>query len=518
MSSFLEVMENLGYPSDVYLKYTATKNALQQVSESQLQRALAQNKRTFTRRFNKINGTSLSGEQIADMLDDFTTNGTIGQKVVSKMDEILNFQQGSNGIAENVSTSGGVSLSTTEGQIYLSQALSAFNGAKGKSLDNISNIVTGVDNAIDSMIEVLAESEFPAYAAVLLNSYYSGGVLSSRAQALVKKYNLSSVSISDSDTAKLDANAATIRENINALQSISKSATWGGDNGTHALYSKAIESIKSCFNSLGGTVNEMAYAWGLCTALYTGEQAIKKINPGTSEFVEVVQSSWTGQAGADSLPEGQELKSDTVVTYTRDGITVQIGGSIKLRQNAAFRGQGGKNSQALGVGGLIARGETYKSLKDRMESYAPGLYESGYDMVALEDPSGEDVTASWYGLKQLAGALTFLDALSGLGQSIEDFSSLFIVNNRIFSVYDILDKLTNQAALQLTSGAKKGYIVDGFDLNKINASIMKESQKEELSTVQKAALRNKYARSELANAKIQITLNLGNLYGSDIFK
>lgn len=522
MSTFMDTMAKYGYPENEYLSYTYEKirENPPMVEEGQLKGVLEDNKSNFVKRFNKLNGTNLLDTQIADILDDFTAGGNIGGRVLSVLQDVLKFQDGTNGLSGSVFTSGGVDLNLTVGDVSLSQALSAFEGRKGKSLDNINNIIEGVDAAIDSMIEVLAKTSFSAQAAVLLNSYYSGGVLSDRAKKIVEDYKIKTMSSEDYDKAKLDANAATIRENINKLKELSKNKTWGkvSEKGSqHEAYNTAIEAIKASFNSLGGTVYEMAYAWGLCTALYTGEEAIKKLEPTKDEFVKLVKSAWTGQVGAGSLPVGQELKSDNVITYTKDGVTVQLGGSIKLRQSAAFRGQGGKNSEALGVGGLIARGVTYKNLETRMEHFAPGLYESGYDMVALNKDSVENVGAEWEGLRQMTGALTFLDALSGLGDSIEDFSSFFIVNNRIFSVYDILDKLINNfSAAQLTMG-KKGYIVNGFDLKKINNNIMNNSQTG--GTVVKEALnRNKNARSILANTKISITLNLGHLYGIDVFK
>lgn len=540
MSTFMDAMAEGGYPDDEYYMYTETKRYhFKNVSPDVLQKVLNHNKIQFVNKFNKLNRTKSSGEDIAKMLNDFTANGEVGQRILSVLDEILNFKEGTNGISQNVFTSGGVAVTTNGGkEITLSQALTTFHQEEKTCLNNVNRIAEGAETAINSMIKVLIDSARPAAASVLLSSYYSNnnGELSDEGKKLMNSFGLTEITPGKDDEVILKATGEKIKENIDILKKLANTTKKDGDwesekdkngnitkEGRYVSYSKAVEGLKASFNSLGGTINEMAFSYALYVALHYGLEEIHKgVKLKNDEFTQQeFKKTWSGHTES-----GQDLKPDVQITYSNGVITVTIGGSIKLRQGAGFKSQNGKNSNRLGVTGLIARSRTYGWLKNRMNSYVPKIHETGYQMVALNYEKTEKATAEyWRDLKNLTGALLFLDALSGLGKTKDDFASLFVVNNRIFSVYDILDKMTNGEYVenQLKQGGHNMYEVSGFDLNKLSGEVMEKSQvggdgKGEEEIIKEALDRNEEARTVLTNAKISITLNLGNLYGSDVFK
>lgn len=113
--------------------------------------------------------------------------------------------------------------------------------------------------------------------------------------------------------------------------------------------------------------------------------------------------------------------------------------------------------------------------------------------------------------------LSLVDAISGSGLQ-GDFSALLIVNNRIFTMTDILDNIGQTLAEIDTPGAiGKGYTVHGAELSELQSKVSSQSQQH--GDVGKQALsRNRMAWQSLQDAKISISLNLGYLFGSSVFQ
>ena len=88
--------------------------------------------------------------------------------------------------------------------------------------------------------------------------------------------------------------------------------------------------------------------------------------------------------------------------------------------------------------------------------------------------------------------LNLVDAIAGSGLQ-GDFSALLIVNNRIFTMTDILDKI-GQTLTQIgdSDGIGKGYTVQGADLGKMQSEI--QTHIEDFTTPgQQALSRNRKA-------------------------
>ena len=136
-------------------------------------------------------------------------------------------------------------------------------------------------------------------------------------------------------------------------------------------------------------------------------------------------------------------------------------------------------------------------------------------MVAALNTDG--AAAEWYQIKQRLGMLNLVDAIAGSGLQ-GDFSALLIVNNRIFTMPDILDNI-GKTLTQIgdSTGIGKGYTVQGADLSSMQAQV--RAQSERFENIGKQALsRNRAAWEILQNTKISISLNLGYLFSTNVFK
>ena len=216
--------------------------------------------------------------------------------------------------------------------------------------------------------------------------------------------------------------------------------------------------------------------------------------------------------GKQDTIEGKESKEDVHIYWNKGGIVLEFGGNIKLRESAPFQGSG-PGSRALGVEGFAAKSMTYQQLAKKLNAFAPGAGQYGYSLVGA---LGTTVNAmDWYNIRQAAGALSLVDAIAGSGIQ-GDYSTLLIVNNKIFSIYDILRKIYDNSDTILKYGGNKYYLVDGFDLGTLRSKVMPSQTGDNVFRM--ALNRNKLAYKVLNNTKISITLNMGRLFTPDIFK
>ena len=418
----------------------------------------------FYQRFNASNNANFSQKEIDELLNDWTTNGVVGQKLAAQMDNIVDLMN-----SGTYGTSGGVSLGDG---VSLSNALSVFNTSKKKALESCSVVVEGVDKYINATIDLLAKNNEFILVQEIAKAYDTG-------KPLPSEYNQKQVSrsmLTTSET-KVVQLIQTIKQNIDGIKALAQNGQGMKQAEVQDLYRGYIGSLKAAFNSLGGTIHEVAFAHGVNVAAGVGNGAIKKSEKEIANIVKrsggTFYSQWNAQ---DTNAEGKETKNDVTIFYNKNGITVNLGGSIKLRQGRAFKGSG-KGSELLGVSGLVAKGESYDSITRKLESYVPGINQYGYSMMgAWEGNEGiAGVTGHWWLMKQFAGAIIFVDALAGSGAK-GDFSSLFIVNNRVFSVADILKKVLSGSGSLTQGGGKYPFEVHGLNYTSIQKKI-KEHRK-----------------------------------------
>lgn len=504
-----EVSSATGKP---YLQYTQAKQTSIFNNTNAIRSVLAAQQSEFAKRFNErqTTPTSYSFQEIDQLMSDWVSGNTVGSKIDDAMQRICNFDKF--GHPDQYGTSAGIKISGTN--IPLSQALSNFGYSRKKAITQISQICNTVDSAVNNIIAFLAQNQEPLLVEAIANCYYGGmdNLPPSLAAKIPANTSIKQGLIKESDT-KVVATMASLRQEVNRLQSLGGS---GGD-GAKDTYDSAVRAIQAAFNSIGGTIHEVAIAHALCSALGIGNGAIKKTNAQIQKIVEAGGGRFYAQhVGEEHLEGGSEGKDDVEITWNEGKMILRFGGSIKLRQGRGFRGSGA-NSKALGVSGFVAReASTFGEIEGRLGS---GLSQYAYSVVAATAVNAD--TTAWNQLKQYIGALLLVDALSGLGGS-GDFSTLLIVNNKIFSIADILKKVISQVETSFAAGGTKSYFLEGMNIYSLKDQVDDARERTVVPRgknykTEQAKVRNRQAYLLLAREKISITLNLGNLYGSDVF-
>ena len=490
-----------------YLHYNSYQHV--DLSGASLERLWQSQKSLFTKRFNALNKQGSYGRnyaQIRKLLKNWNTEGQIGSGIVSELQNIALFD--SSGQTTAYGTSGGVQV----GDFTVANARSAFNKSKTKARESIEPIITAVDQSINGIIKVLAENKEYLLAQAIAEAYYAGQKTVPADLEIPSDTSIGTNLLNVSNN-KLIATVQTLQESLNRLAAL-RGSTLKAD-AYRATYSEIVGSIRSSLNSIGGTMHEVGFTLAALQAAKRGEKTFKEANKGIANTVASggghFTAHWTAQDTSDS---GSETKNDVTISWNDGNATITFGGSIKLRQGAAFRGSG-PGSERLALGGLVVRQENLKQNLNKLEQYSPGVTKGAASMVAALNTDG--AAAEWYQIKQRLGMLNLVDAIAGSGLQ-GDFSALLIVNNRIFTMPDILDNI-GKTLTQIgdSTGIGKGYTVQGADLSSMQAQV--RAQSERFENIGKQALsRNRAAWEILQNTKISISLNLGYLFSTNVFK
>ena len=514
----------------IYYNYSDAKYKANFDETSNLVRLMNNERSKFVSRFNKINNVSLTEGQIQDLLNNWSYNGEAGSKI---LDYLNAFNPDENGVISGANTSASVVV----GDGTLSNAISNFNSSKAKRLDGITKIISGVNNSIDNVIKLLADTENYLLATAVATAYYSGS--ESIPRDVLERLGIGNetASITKSDiklaNQKMVSVISTIRENISSLVTLSGEIESKTSKESASLFSNYVNALKASFNSVGGTMYELAVQYAAMLAIEKGEKIMRENDAKICSIIAdrgKLESVWTGQAGSTES-EKTELKDDVQIVYGKDGISFTYGINVKTRQGRKFK----EHTQSLPLEGLTARDNSMLSQAlDKIERQAgiADTQEKAAQLIGNKQTEG-GFSEQWAAIKQLAGAVSLVDALSGLGGKY-DFSSLLLINGKIFSIYDILLRISDPVNIenQMTSGNKKMYLVEGMDYTKVRANVSEKAKEIEETIVGKSkGQRNKSnnlivkgisrtfaAYKTLQTTKISITLNLGHIYNSNIFK
>lgn len=529
MTLFIESIES--YLGESYLHYKTqgpTVNLEDAKMDQVVSKILSEAQTTFADRFNKFSGstTNLSFNDIQNLLHQWDSDsGIIGKTMESRMQQIADFNL--KGIAQNYSTSGGLLIEGTN--TYLSQeSYKAFQRSKKTALENISKIHTTIDNSINGIIEVMANNNEYLMVAAIVQAYYEGmdNVPATLKASLPPNFTIEDYKIELAEKTRVPACLTTIRQKLNDLDNIS-----GRKSKSEVLesYKSAVESISKAMNTVGGFVGEAAAMFASWQGPKKGKDMLVQEEEKIRQIVEksgcgTYVSGWSGENKAvndNGESTGKDAINDIEIFWNKDGIVFTLGGSVKTRQGKEFRSG---NNKSLKVGGLSAKEVTFEKLARDVSPYFGGADVekfAGEAVAALGRPQSE-YSKSWYNMKSAIGALTLLDSLSGLGKSSNDFASLFIVNNHIYSMADILTGALNMSGSQVTKRKTKlatgeildnsnAYYVENLDLGILRKDVEKFSQKETYTVYKQAFYRVYKTYDLLQNTKVKIALNLTNI-------
>jgi len=182
-------------------------------------------------------------------------------------------------------TSAGVGI---EEDISIANARTHFNKTKKSALESVDKVCTAVNKSINNIIKILADNKEYLLAEALMDIYYKGKDIVPADLGIPSNTSLGRNLIAISDT-KITEIVNTIRQNIDNLSALNNTQTKGE---VTTAYSDAVGSIKASFNSLGGTIHEMCFAFAALRASQDGEELLKKTN---DEIRATVESSPGGK-------------------------------------------------------------------------------------------------------------------------------------------------------------------------------------------------------------------------------
>ena len=465
---------------------------------------------TFISQQKGVNSSTdlVTKEKAIDFLEQMSSSGAIGSKLVQDLSSI-NFVNSSFGTTfSRISTGAGIASAGSTNGIAIPQAAV--------------NLLSEVNDRLNMMIDVLQLTGQSAYVAMLA-SLQDGETLP--LELLDKNLNgkqFSQAEIQDKDK-KMTAAVSKLKENVNSLSQLAK----GGSSDID--YNSVMRSVAGCFNEIGGHLYEAVVAFIFEHADETVRREVipalardfEKTGRISGEFFEVTsrilsEVKTTGQNKIDN----QEVKGDISMKTSYDGITFQLSGSIKLLQNddaitgKSLRLKNIHNGMSFGNAltiGLDSAGHSTDILQ-WFEAHMSAVKQTEGSKKNYVLSSGNGVEQSWENLKEYSKYSVALRMLTGSGDfTKDDFASILVVNNKIFSMYSILQKLSNNFDEYATIGG--GW--NSTNLIGHRSQIMKAVKKDSViptqENVSKRLVKTKELLAKLYNRKITMSLNLSKI-------
>lgn len=461
---------------------------------------------TFTQRLaNSINrniiergNRKISKEKAIEMLTEVTRQGGFGA-IMEQVFSELQFSKNPKGENINmISTGAGFFEGHNKSDPIPEQAV--------RILDIINNKINNMVMIFSGYGEQLLVSQ--------LNNLYSGQPIPKELSYL-NGQGFSSQQLSIYDKIAEDA-IKTLQQDIQSIATLAQGGQLKEDVSLYSL----MRSLSGGFNTLGGILNEAAVKLLFDAA---NSRGYNQVTDRVKNIVSAIPNAKLRVYGANLVTNkigGKDVKSDITVIYTENGIVYTFGGSIKNLQN--------KQSLKGGVvikdihsgftfGSLIQ--EAYKLAGkniDEMQGYEAALGAMYRSPLYGVGESGEYVQM-WNSMKEYGKYASALRMLTGSGNFYEnDFASILIVNDKIYSMYDILKNLcTNFDAF-----------TGGFSA-KLQRANLKTSWRTIRNKVKKPAERGAYMKTwrneqtykiiqNLYNRKLKMDLNLKKMISAGL--
>ena len=324
---------------------------------------------------------------------------------------------------------------------------------------------------------------------------------------------------------KLSSNIEKLKEIIQELNTMSKGEAVSTKDGIKKPKT-LLKSASSCFGTLGGEgIHEVIGEHSANLIKVRGKQEV--VDRATMSFQQagwkVTATSNSGQnvGLAEGKMKGQQKKPDINIYWDMGGVVIELPVSMKMRQseqNYNFKtGQtkGAVSAQNIALGELLAM-----TLHSRAST---AWYEKGLSAI-LDAPRGDAASLkadyipfeeSWQEFKEASKYVALFRSFVGTGIDGDDFATLFVVNDTVYSMYDILDQVDNNSVVRWgTSYWGKDLGIPSFSdmVKKVGGSYREGSgnipSKNEIAERQQEELN---AIKSLWNKKITIELQLTNL-------
>lgn len=240
--------------------------------------------------------------------------------------------------------------------------------------------------------------------------------------------------------------AQTLQQSLNQLAII-------GEIGSNKkTYQNLLKSIQGCMSKIGGHLFEVAVPYLTSQAnnkgFYTINKAMQQafINSGGK----VIKTDGTNFVKNNFIPkQGQENSADIEMTFSNDKVVYTLNTQLKLSQSKNVL-KGKSPSPMIGtttIGNLVSlalnRSGQSRNVMQWYEASVGAVFEDNSKTSRRSLVKSQDEVMSWEIMKEYGLFSYIVDLLVGG----DDVTSLYIVNNRVYSMYDILVILENTFSL-----------------------------------------------------------------------
>lgn len=451
----------------------------------------------FLNRFRAYNkNTGIKDEKIISLLEAFSTNGQVGSSIIEQINN-LNFKDGGNKSTGLYTGAGlGNSRFRTDGEIEV------------KIPEQAAKINRTIRENLQSSIDVLGKFSKDITIAALKEAYT--GVPSNISKILKTKKDTYYISGLESEISDVNVkkSVSRLRENINKLDNISK----GEKPSSQDEIDSIIKSVQGCFSAIMGVMYEpvAAHAINLARDKFDTEGK-KAIDAAFSASGGIVSAQQTGQKGKELY--GHDAKEDIELTWTQNEISYRFGASIKLAQREeVLSGKGYINNlhSRYNIGRYIA--DAF-SLAGKKSDSSKRHWEAVWGARDTGNASSiyRKALESWRTMVEYGKYSAALRALSGSGAEL-DFAALIIVNNKIYSLYDLLKKMTNDFKTYMSINGIK---TDFYSLREqVKLSVGNSNLRKKDIVIEDRLAKTIPAIEKVYASEVKINLKLASLFNN----
>ena len=452
------------------------------------------------------NNKNMTDSELIKILKELSSGGVVGDQIITTLNS-LNF------------------TSNEEGKSSLGTA-SVFNNQiaalEPYIPDEVSRVTEAMNWLLNDIIDVLWASELDIMA-IQLTQVKSGTPVSQVLQNIPV-----TVSNGAYPETQLSLASLKVKGSLEKLQiCMNELSKLGEPNGSSNLTLEDIKSsLEGVFSKIAGELYEpvTAHAMNIVgNKIWKQKKEIDQWFAHSGGILRAIQS------GTETKESGAQKKNDVELTYTKNGITYSIGGTIKLRQGKQdLKGSG--SIQNL-HGGMTLGKLVELTLSDTGQSQLGQYYAAMLGAIKTTqsnrsrffDNRSSNYNAglnSWIEMKNAATLSGLALGLSGTGE-YGDFSGVLVYNNIIYSIYDLLEKALyydNNGIANITGSITPANLFSQDTFNSVHQRILntaKELNKTKginIGTI--IGARQRFTASEIQelwNKKIEINFSFANL-------
>lgn len=381
---------------------------------------------------NNIPLTEQEIENIFTQWNSITKGDTFGKELTNKLTEYMD---------NKIFT--GANIQADIEKAYLAMGWEEQQINSDKYVGDLQQILDVFQKRLNNYLEILYSIEEDFYLKKIIDLYRLTGKQPS--EKFMSRYK--NIKITPEQEANLDirfnSNLNNLIDIMHSLNVINKKMS--GVIVPADLFSDEKTGIQSSLNSISGeTIHEPLTAWLINNKLGQDKEILSKLEDifKTSNFKVTAETTGQNIGPEGTKMAGEQLKEDVGVTWDSDNFKIHFGVSNKLRQSqknlSTKTGKliGSVSPQSISLGELVSMS---------IQNGTPLAYEQGWSAL-LQSPSNKGKwnlkpwEDSWVKFKETAKYVALFRALIGTGLE-GDFASIFIVNDKVFSGYDILKKV-----------------------------------------------------------------------------